>query len=110
MKSWNLVILGLVIVMAATSGMAGEITQREEPAVIVKILDLLIVRPVSAAVATVSTGVCAVAAPFTYIAGVPEASVRVLVEAPWRFTGGRPLGDFSGNYKDGKPITVVHDQ
>jgi hypothetical protein len=41
--------------------------------------------------------------------GVPEASARVLVEAPWRFTGARPLGDFN-NYKDGGPITTVRDQ
>lgn len=71
------------------------------------ILDLIIVRPVSAAVATASTVFCAAISPGTYLTGVGEPSARILVEAPWRFTAARPLGDFSGATVDGKPLTNI---
>lgn len=70
------------------------------------ILDLLIVRPISASVAIASTGFCVGTMPLAFVSGVGEQSSRVLVEAPWRFTAMRPLGDF-GHYKDTKPITVI---
>ena len=104
--------VGLLAVGLAVAGgaWAADPGQSEEPPVIVKILDLLIVRPLSASVATISTALCIVVGPAALVYGVPEAATRVLVEAPWRFTGARPLGDFSGQYKDGKPITTVRDQ
>jgi hypothetical protein len=46
--------------------------------------------------------------PLAYVTGIGEQSARVLIEAPWRFTGGRYLGDFH-HYKDGKPITIVQE-
>jgi len=78
----------------------------ERPPVALMILDLIIVRPISASVAIDSTGFCVGTMPLAFVSGVGEQSARVLVEAPWRFIGMRPLGDF-GHYKDGKPITVV---
>jgi hypothetical protein len=81
---------------------------RETPPVGMKILDLIVVRPISASVACVSTAFCAGTMPLAYVIGVGEQSARVLIEAPWRFTGGRYLGDFY-HYKDGKPITVVQE-
>ena len=81
---------------------------RETPPVGMKILDLLVVRPISAGVACLSTAFCVGTMPLAYIIGVGEQSARVLIEAPWRYTGGRYWGDFH-HYKDGKPITVVQE-
>ena len=81
---------------------------RENPPVGIKILDIIIVRPLSASVACASTAFCVGTMPLAFITGVGEQSARILIEAPWRFTTGRYLGDFS-HYKDGKPITIVQE-
>ncbi len=70
------------------------------------VLDLLFVRPVCVAGALTSTALCIVTMPAAYLTGVGEQSARLLVEAPWRFTTGRPLGEFS-TYRDGDPIGHV---
>ena len=74
------------------------------PSPFMKIFDLVIIRPISIGVAAASTGLYLGTAPLTFPAGVSENAARVLVEAPWRFTNARCLGDFS-RYRDGKPIT-----
>ena len=81
---------------------------REKPPVGIKILDLIVVRPISDSVACVSTTFCVGTMPLAYAIGVGEQSASVLIEAPWRFTGGRYLGDFY-HYKDNKPITVIQE-
>ncbi len=112
MKLWVIVsvIALLLLPVVASADAPVEMGQGENPPVIVKILDLLIVRPVSAGVATITTAFTIVTCPVAAMFGVGEAEARVLVEAPWRFTGMRPLGDFSGRYKDNRPITVVEDR
>jgi len=76
--------------------------------VALKIVDVVIVRPVSAVVAVGLTAVSIGTIPAAYIIGIGEHSVRILVEAPWRFTAARKFGKFN-SYKDGKPITVLPD-
>ncbi len=83
--------------------------EQEQPAVGMKVLDLLIVRPLSIVVSSASTVFYAVTVPVTFPAGVSEPAARILVEAPWRFTGMRCLGHFN-RYKDGNPITVVYEE
>lgn len=111
----NTVILGLILtlcltviplVSAAQPTQSPAVEQRYEPNAGLVILDLLLVRPLSAGVATVSTAFCIATSPLTFVIGIPQDSARVLVEAPWRFTAGRPLGDFA-HYRDGRPITVL---
>jgi len=77
----------------------------EQPTVGMKVLDLLVVRPVSIVVSAASTAIHIVTVPITFPAGVSEPAARILVEAPWRFTGMRCLGHFN-RYKDGNPITI----
>jgi hypothetical protein len=79
-----------------------------KPPVVLKVVDVVIVRPVSAAVAAGLTAVSVVTMPLAYVCGVGEHSTRILIEAPWRFTGARKLGEFD-RYVDGKPITVLPD-
>ncbi len=81
---------------------------QQKPPVGLAILDALVVRPISAGVSAASTGFCIATMPLAYVIGLGEPSVRVFVEAPWRFTAGSPLGDFE-NYKDGRPITVISE-
>lgn len=95
-----------ILALFCSSATAQEL--RENPPVGMKIFDLIVVRPISAVVACASTAFCAGTMPLTYVIGVSEQSARVLIEAPWRFTGGRYLGDFY-HYKDGKPITIVQE-
>lgn len=70
------------------------------------LLDLLLVRPACVVGALMSTAVCIATMPGAYLTGVGEQSARILVQAPWRFTTGRPLGEFT-TYRDNKPITHV---
>lgn len=81
---------------------------RENSSVGIKILDLIIVRPISAGVACASTIFYIGTSPLTYSIGVGEPSARILVEAPWRFTAARYLGDFD-HYKDGKTVVTVSE-
>jgi hypothetical protein len=83
-----------------------EAALRHRPPVGIIILDLIVVRPVSVAVSLFTTGICIGTMPLAAPIGIGEQSVRVLIEAPWRFTGMRYLGEFN-NYIDSKPITVV---
>ncbi len=105
-KNFILILTVLTLTLFSSLALAGE--SREEPSVGIKILDLLIIRPISVGVATASTALCIGISPLTYLIGVGEPTARVLVEAPWRFTGMRYLGDFE-HYKDGNPITVVKE-
>ena len=95
-----------ILTLFSSSVLAQEV--RENPPVGIKILDIIIVRPLSASVACASTAFCVGTMPLAFITGVGEQSARILIEAPWRFTAGRYLGDFS-HYKDGKPITIVQE-
>jgi hypothetical protein len=79
-----------------------------KPPVVLKVVDVVIVRPVSVAVAAGLTAVSVVTMPLAYVCGVGEHSTRILIEAPWRFTAARKLGEFD-RYVDSKPITVLPD-
>lgn len=67
----------------------------------------LLMRPFTAAGSIVTTSVCMVTMPLAFIMGVGEQWARIAIEAPWRFTVARPLGEFD-KYYDGNPITVLH--
>ncbi|RPJ05665.1 MAG: hypothetical protein EHM36_08010, partial [Deltaproteobacteria bacterium] len=73
---------------------SGKAPGPQRPSVGIKVVDLLLVRPIAIAVASISTAFCVATLPFTFPAGVSEPSARILVEAPWRYAGGRYLGEF----------------
>ena len=108
MRNFIATILLIGLMILPSSLLAQAAPPGQEPSVGAKVLDLLIVRPISLGVSGITTGFFLVTLPITFPIGVSEASARIFVEAPWRFTGARPLGDFE-HYKDGKPITVVPD-
>jgi len=105
-KLISILVFFAILILFCSSVLAQEF--RENPPVGLKILDLIVVRPISASVACVSTAFSLGTMPLAYVTGIGEQSARVLIEAPWRFTGGRYLGDFY-HYKDGKPITVIQE-
>lgn len=82
------------------------IPSQSEPSAGMVAVDLVLVRPLSAVGSLCSTAVSIITMPIAYLCGVGEQSARVLVEAPWRFTTGRPLGEFD-TYRDGRPIGHV---
>ena len=102
----SILVVLAIVTLFSSSVLAQEL--RENPPVGLKILDIIVIRPVSASVACVTTAFCVGTMPLAYVTGIGEPSARILIEAPWRFTAGRYLGDFY-HYKDGKPITVVQE-
>jgi len=75
----------------------------EEPSVGSKVVDLFLVRPISLVGATISTGAYLVMSVPLAIMGGAESASTIMVDAPWRFTNQRYLGDFS-HYKDNGSI------
>ena len=109
MKKFAIVLI-LCIVLASSMAFAQDpVFPSTEPTTEAKVADCVIVRPLCAAGSIVSTAVYIALSPVLYICGIGEPAARVMVEAPWRYTSMRPLGDFSGRYKDGKPITIIED-
>jgi hypothetical protein len=107
MKVTIVVMFCLLVLCIPFSRAHGNGAESELP-VALKVVDLVIVRPISAAVATAATVVCVGTMPIAFVAGVSEHSARISIEAPWRFTGARRLGEFD-RYRDGNPITVIPD-
>jgi len=103
-----LVIILCVSIPFSSSAFADDM-EREQPTTGMKVLDLLVVRPLSIVVSTASTAFYFVTVPITFPSGLSEPAARILVEAPWRYTGMRYLGDFK-HYKDGNPITIIPEE
>lgn len=117
-----LLVLSLLLILFSSRGLTAETTDKppvtndncpttehtKKTPVAAKIFDVLIVRPISIVMASASTGICIVTLPFTFITGVSEESASVLIEAPWRYTTARFLGEWD-HYKDEKPITILDD-
>jgi hypothetical protein len=74
-----------------------------EPSGGIKALDVLLVRPLSLLGSVVSTGLFIGTLPLTAPTGIAEEAAYAMVAAPWRFTGGRHIGEWS-RYKDGRDI------
>ena len=108
MKREMLVVLLVAMLLVVPISQASGDERESEPPVAVKVVDIVIVRPVSAAVATGLTAVSLGTMPLAFVCGVGEHSARILVVAPWRFTAARKFGEFN-RYVDGRPITVVPD-
>jgi hypothetical protein len=108
MKSEIFVALLVAMLLAVPISQAYGDEADGKPPVALKVVDVVIVRPVSAAVAAGLTAVSVGTMPLAYVCGIGEHSVRILIEAPWRFTAARKFGEFN-SYKDGKPITVIPD-
>ena len=77
------------------------------PALGLKLLDLLVVTPLSAGLTGISTIVYVATFPVTYALGVSEESERILVEIPGRFARARELGELD-RYIDEPPVIPVH--
>ncbi len=80
----------------------------EEPSLGIKIVDILLVRPLCVVGSTISTVTFIAISPLASIIGVGEEAARYMVEAPWRFTSFRYVGQFN-HYKDEQPIMGVWD-
>lgn len=65
------------------------------------IVDVALVRPVMMVVSLASTGVYTGLSVPLYMMGISEGAAEVMVEKPWWFTAGRPVGDFANYYEPG---------
>ena len=92
------VILAVVFIFTFTCSVMAE-----EPSVGAKVVDLLLVRPISLVGATISSGAYLVMSVPLAIMDTDGTASTIMVEAPWRFTNQRHLGDFS-HYKDNGSI------
>ncbi len=105
----KILIICLCLSILSCSAAFADNMEREQPTTGMKVLDLLLVRPLSIVGSCISTGFFFATVPITFPSGVAEPAARILVEAPWRYTGMRYLGDFH-HYKDGHPITVIPEE
>jgi len=108
-KILKMAVLVTMFLIVSSSYVLAYDLENTEPSVATKILDLSIVRPISIVVSIASTAFCVGTLPFTFPAGVSEPAARIFVEAPWRFTNARYLGEFN-HYKDEKPATVIYEK
>ena len=110
-----LIVFIMIMVMACSCAFANEKESQTtsdpvyQPSVGLKIVDALFVRIPMIGASSISTAVFIVISPVVYCIGIGEPMARAMVEAPWRFTAARPLGDFTGRTKDGKPIYIQTD-
>ncbi len=109
MRICKILVTALSILILFSSAAFADGMDREQPTTGMKVLDLLLVRPLSIIGSSISTAFFLATVPITFPSGVSEPAARILVEAPWRYTGMRYLGDFH-HYKDGNPITVVPEE
>jgi hypothetical protein len=109
MRACRILLMALSILILFCSAAFADGMEREQPTTGKKVLDLLVVRPLSIVGSTLSTAFYLVTVPITFPSGVSEQAARILVEAPWRYTGMRYLGDFR-YYKDGNPITTIPEE
>jgi hypothetical protein len=79
------------------------IAEPEEGPVGMKILDLVLVRPVSFVISLASTGVFIGSLPLTFPIGVSYDLGTSMVTVPWRYTSSRPYGNFE-EYRDHRTV------
>lgn len=103
MKRTKRMILGLLV--PSVFALAGEAraTSHEwvEPGWSDQLADAVLVRPLALLGALASTGVFVATLPLTFPMGIGDECAHVLMEAPWRFSSGRVLGDLR-RYNDGR--------
>ncbi len=109
MRIGKILVMALSILILFSCAAYADGMEREQPTVGMKVLDLLLVRPLSIVGSALSTAFYLVTVPITFPSGVSEPAARIFVEAPWRYTGMRYLGDFK-HYKDGNPITIIPEE
>ena len=91
-----------------TEPQSGNAATQEGPSVGAQIADVAVVRPVCLVGSTISTAAYLVISPIVFLMGLGEPTARAMVEAPWRFTASRNVGEFN-HYKDNRPATGVWD-
>ncbi|MBN1364885.1 MAG: hypothetical protein JW976_08795 [Syntrophaceae bacterium] len=92
----------LVVILFASPVISNAET-KVEPSPELKVADALFVRPPCAIFSVISTATFLVIVIPAHIIGISEPLAEWMVYAPWRFTGGRYLGEFN-RCKSGKPI------
>jgi hypothetical protein len=99
MRTLLCAVLALFLLLAAPVAMA----ESDEAPVGLKILDFVLVRPVSFVVSVASTGVFIGTLPLTFPIGVSYDLGTEMVTVPWRYTSSRCYGNFH-EYRDHRSI------
>ncbi len=92
-------VLTLSLLLVAPAAMA----KSDDAPVGLKILDIVLVRPVSYVISVASTGVFLGTLPLTFPIGVSYDLGTHMVTVPWRYTAARPYGNFR-EYRDHRSI------
>ena len=74
-------------------------TTQKEPSIGIKILDVLLIRPICVVGSTISTAAYLAISPIAFVMGLGEEALETMVKEPWQFTSCRYVGDFN-NYKE----------
>jgi len=88
------IIATLLIVPFASTGLAEEYFEREDPSGGAMIFDFIIVRPVGIVATAVGSVFYVVSLPFSLLGQNPGEAGEALVKEPAAFTFTRPLGEF----------------
>lgn len=95
-----------LFVLLTTSVVFAEVpTEANQPSAGAVVGDVLM-RPFAVVGSAITTSFCIVTMPLPFMMDVGEQWARIAIEAPWRFTVARPLGEFN-RYYDGNPVTVL---
>ena len=74
-------------------------TTQEGPSIGMKVLDVLLVRPVCMVGSTISTVFFVAVSPLAFVMGLGESGFETMVQMPWEFTSCRYVGEFN-HYKE----------
>jgi hypothetical protein len=89
-----IVITALLYFPLASSALAQEYFESQEPGGGAMIFDLVVVRPMGIAATIIGSAAYLVSLPFSASGGNPDTAAEKLVKEPANFTFKRPLGEF----------------
>ena len=79
----------------ASTALAEEYFEREEPSGAMMIFDFILVRPIGIVATVVGSVFYVISLPFSLMGNNSDEAVQALVKDPANYTFSRPLGDFS---------------
>ena len=89
-----MMIAAMIIMPLATTAVAGEYFEAEDPSGGAMMFDFVVVRPVGIVATAVGCVFFVVSSPFSALGGNIDTAGEMLVKSPAAFTFKRPLGEF----------------
>jgi hypothetical protein len=89
-----MMIAAMIIMPLATTAVAGEYFEAEDPSGGVMMFDLVAVRPIAIVASAIGCVIFVVSSPFSALGGNIDSASEKLVKDPLAYTFTRPLGEF----------------